>query len=607
MSRNYAILCTKVRSALARLAYLPAALLLVWTAARGWTVAWLLVLSTQGLLPVGMVYLTRALVNRLMAALGSGGAWAAFRPCIGVLALLAGVVLLMELLRSAASYIRAAQAELLQDHISGLIHDKSVTIDLAFYELPEYHDHLHRARDEARYRPIALLENIGSLLQNGFTLVAMGVVLIPFGCWLPLALVVSTLPALYVVVHANLRQHRWYLRTTAQERRTWYYDWLLTDGETAAELRLFGLGGRFQSLYQALRARLRGERLDLAKDRVLAEFGAGTITLVITGGAMAWMVWQVLEAQVTMGDLALFYQAFHQGQGLMRSLLQDMGQCLANSFFLGNLFEFLALTPKLVDPPRPVPAPLTLRQGIRFEQVTFRYPGSQRLALRGFQLTIPAGQIVAVVGPNGAGKSTLIKLLCRFYDPNAGRILLDGIDVRDVQVEKLRNMITVLFQQPVHYSDTVAENILLGKLATTNGIEMEAAARAGGATDIVAHLPKGYDTLLGKWFDGGTELSVGEWQRIALARAFLRQASILLLDEPTSAMDSWAEADWLQRFRQLAAGRTVLVITHRFTTAMRADIIHVMADGQIVESGCHEELLARGGRYARSWALQMKA
>jgi ATP-binding cassette subfamily B protein len=290
----------------------------------------------------------------------------------------------------------------------------------------------------------------------------------------------------------------------------------------------------------------------------------------------------------------------------MRSLLDGVGQVYTNALFLGNLFDFLALRPGVTDPPRPVAAPRILQTGIRFRQVTFRYPGSERVALRDFNLTIPAGQVAALVGPNGAGKSTLIKLLCRLYDPDAGRIEVDGIDLKSLEIAKLRRLIAVLFQQPVHYSATVSENIKLGSLTDAGRAEVEEAARAAGADEPVAHLPHGYDTLLGKWFAGGTELSVGEWQRLALARAFLRQAPILLLDEPTSAMDSWAEADWHERFRRLAAGRTVLIITHRFTTAMRADIIHVMVEGRIAESGAHPELVARGGLYARSWAAQMK-
>jgi ATP-binding cassette subfamily B protein len=600
------LLSAKLRNALAQLTYLPRALALVWAAARGWAAAWVSLLLAQGLLPVATVYLTRLLVDGLVAARGAGGAGPHLAPLLLVAGLMAGVVLLGEALRSAAGWVRTAQAERVRDHISDLIHRQSVAADLAFYESPEYHDRLHRARDEAGFRPLALVEGLGQLLQNGVTLLAMGAVLLQFGFWLPLALLGSTLPAFGVVLHYGVQQHRWRQRTTADERRTWYYSWLLTGGDAAAELRLFGLGDLFRALYRAVRRRLRDERVRLARQEAVAELTAAALALLVTGGAMAWVVWQALQGLVTLGGLALFYQAFEQGQRLMRSLLEGVGQVYTNSLFLGNLFEFLALEPRVTDPPRPAAAPPALERGVCFRQVSFRYPGSQRLALDDFNLTIPAGQVVALVGPNGAGKSTLIKLLCRLYDPDAGRIELDGTDLRDLEVARLRRLITVLFQQPVHYSATVAENIGLGGLAPAGRAEVEAAARAAGADEPVARLPGGYDTLLGKWFEGGTELSAGEWQRLALARAFLRQAPLLLLDEPTSAMDSWAEAEWHERFRRLAAGRTVLIITHRFTTAMRADIIHVMAGGRVVESGSHPELLARGGPYARSWAAQMR-
>jgi ATP-binding cassette subfamily B protein len=292
----------------------------------------------------------------------------------------------------------------------------------------------------------------------------------------------------------------------------------------------------------------------------------------------------------------------------MYSLLGNLGQIYSNSLFLANLFEFLALKPLVVDPPDPVPAPAALREGIHFQQITFRYPGSERLALRHFELTIPAGRTVAIVGANGAGKSTLIKLLCRFYDPESGHITIDGIDVRDLSIRDLRRLITVLFQMPVSYQATAAENIALGDIsAAPRAARIEAAARGAGAHEIIARLPRGYDTLLGKAFADGAELSGGEWQRLALARAFLRQTQIVILDEPTSFMDSWAEAEWLQRFRQLVDGRTAIIITHRFTTAMRADMIHVMQEGQIVESGTHDELLDLDGLYAQSWTAQMSA
>jgi len=304
----------------------------------------------------------------------------------------------------------------------------------------------------------------------------------------------------------------------------------------------------------------------------------------------------------------LFYQAIFQCQRALRSVLEHVGQIYANSLFLSNLFEFLALRPEVSDPPRPVEPPRVLREGISFRRVTFRYPGSDRAALRDFSLEVPAGQFAAVVGLNGAGKSTLVKLLCRLYDPEAGQITLDRIDLRELPLAELRRMLSVLFQEPVHYSASVAENIAVGEPGGAGAAQaIRDAAVAAGADECVARLPKGYDNLLGKWFEGGAELSVGEWQRLALARAFLRQSPIIVLDEPTSAMDPWAEADWLARFRRLASGRTTIVITHRFTTAMHAERIHVMVDGRIIESGRHDELIGRGGLYARSWAAQMEA
>lgn len=569
------------------------------------TAAWAMLLAVQGVLPVAVVYLTRALVDSLVAAAGSGGAWANLKQPLLYALLMAGVLLLTELLSALIRWVRTALAEQVRDHIASLVHEKAVTADLAFYESPEYFDLLHRIRWDVASRPMALLENVGAIAQNCLTLVAMLAVLLRFGVAIPLALALSTLPAFYVVLRYAVREYEWKQRVTADERRTHYYEWVLTSLENAPEVRLFSLGEHFRQRFRTLRARLRGERLALVRNQGVAGIAGGGFGLVILGAAMGLMVWKAVSGAVTLGEVAMFYQAFSQGQKLMRSLLESAGQMYSNTLFLGNLFQFLELQPRVVNAPHPLPPP-QLRQGVRFRAVTFAYPGSDRPVLEGFDLEIPAGQVIAIVGSNGAGKTTLIKLLCRFYDPDAGAVEWDGVDTRELELEELRRRITVLFQQPARFNLTLAENIVLGDLRLPPERErLEAAAHAAGAHAPAMNLPQGYDTLLGKWFAGGAELSVGEWQRVALARAFYRDAPLVLLDEPTSAMDSWAENEWMERFRDLVRGKTALIITHRFTTAMRADVIHVMKEGRIVESGTHEQLVQAGRLYARSWAAQM--
>lgn len=599
-------LVAKLNTSTTLLSYLPQTFSLIWAASGNWTSAWVVLLVIQGVLPAATVYLTRLLVNSLVAIAGAGISWKNIHALTPV-AFMAGVLLLTEFLQGASDWIRTAQSELVEDHINSLVHKQSIAIDYGCYESSEYSDRLNRAREGASSRSLALLENTGSLLQNSITLLTMAVILLPYGFWLPIILFFSALPALYITLRLNRQQYHWSQQTTTDRRRLQYYDMLLTHSAVAAEVRLFNLGLSLQTAYQKLRLRLRTEQLKLIKDQSIGRLGAGIVALLVSGAALMWMGRQVLLGMITLGDLALFYQAFNKGQSIVKSLLGNLGQIYRNSLFIGNLFEFLSLQPQIVDPPNPLPIPSRLWHGIRFQEITFRYPGSEEAVLENFNLTIPSGKIVAIVGDNGAGKSTLIKLLCRFYDPDLGDIELDGINLRDFAVEKLRGLITVLFQFPISYYITAAQNIALGDLSTKlSRAEIEAAAKGAGIYDKITRLPQGYNSMLGKTFPGGTDLSGGEWQRLALARAFYRKAQIIILDEPTSAMDPWAEHDWLERFRTMAQGRTAIVITHRFTLAMRADIIHVMRAGRIVESGSHDELLDQGGFYAQSWKSQMQ-
>jgi ATP-binding cassette, subfamily B, bacterial len=601
-------LSAKFSRAADRFSDLPKTFRLVWEASAPWTSAWLVLLVIQGFLPVATVYLTRTVVNSLTQAMGAGVSWDSIQTLLVPAGLMAGVLVLGEVLQGLGEWIRTAQSELVQDHISGLVHAKSVSVDYAFYESSDCYDRLDRARSDAGGRSLALLQSSGSLLQNSITLLAMTAVLLTYGLWLPFVLLGSTLPAFYIVLRLNRHHHRWWEKTTLDRRFLDYYDLLLTQAMPAAEVRLFGLGTYFREAYQTLRRRLRLEHLKLIQMQSLGRLVAGLLALVISGGALAWMGRQVLLGSLTLGDLALFYQAFNKGQGLMKTLLGNLNQIYQNSLFIRNLFEFLQLEPKVIDPPQPQTVPTKIQREIRFRNVTFRYPGSDRPVLKNYNLTLPTGQIVAIVGDNGAGKSTLIKLLCRFYDPESGSIEIDGVDIREFAVEELRCLITVLFQSPLPYYLTAGQNIALGELsATADEADLEAAAKGAGIHDKIASLPQGYNSNLGKLFPNGTDLSGGQWQRLALARAFFRRAQMIILDEPTSAMDPWAEFDWLERFRTLANGRTAIVITHRFTLSMRADIIHVMRDGQIVESGNHEQLIAHDGLYAQSWKTQMEA
>ena len=591
-----------------KLGYVARALRITWAAASRWTAVWAVLLLFQGAVPAIMVYLTKLLVDAITGAIGGGLSWENLAPVMFPAGAMAGLMILGQVLQNAVIWVRTAQAEHVTDHIKQLIHTKTAAVDLEFYDIPEYFDHMQRANEEADRRVLSILENTGTLAQNAITLIAIAALLIPYGWWVPFVLIASTLPALAVIVMHQRIYHAWWRGTTQERRWAQYFDMVITRRECAQEVRLFGLSEEFRRSYQTIRGALRKSHIRLLRNQRLASVAAGVLALGATGAIMVWIVRETFLGQQTLGAVALFYQAFNQGQSIMRTLLGSVGTLYTDALFLEHLFTFLDIDARVTAPESPREVPATVERGISVENVTFRYPGSEVVALRDFNLFIPAGKTVAIVGKNGAGKSTLVKLLCRFYDPTSGRVTWDGEDIRHFDAREMWRRVTVLFQTPVNYAGTMAQSIAYGdKTVEPTPERIRTAGAAAGADSVAATLPEGYDTRLGIQFEGGVDLSGGQWQRVALARAFFRRAPLVLLDEPTSFMDSWAEMQWLERLRRLVADRTALIVTHRFTTAMRADLIYVMEEGQVVESGTHQELVGLGGLYAASWQAQVQA
>ena len=594
------------KNQLDQLKYVPRALKLVWDAARGWTFISTFLLVIKGVLPGVIIYLTKEMVNSMVNVIDSNGNIDSLFAVAPVVIFMALTLLLRELISDIQNYVGAVLSDKTQDYMYNLIHDKTISLDMQFYESTSYFDKLQRAASEAVSRPLSLLESLNSLIESVITLATMIGVLFTLSWWIPLVLLIGTLPSLFVAVRRTRIRQKWRLENTLARRRLNYYRQMLVDDKAVPELRVFSLGSHFKEKYSLLRTRLREESLELLRKGLLEKTGASVFGLFALALMMAWMVWSAFQGNLDLGEIVMFWQAMNQGRGLVRKLFLGFDSLYNDLIFLDDLFTFLELEPRVVDPLTPIKVPGGLNHEIKLNDVTFRYPGSKLTALKNYNLTIPAGKIVAIVGENGAGKSTLIKLLCRFYDPQHGSITWDGVDIKNMEQDDLRRRITVLFQQPISYFESVEDNIRFGDLMNEpTQANVVDAAKASGAHEFIQKLSHGFNTMLGKRF-GTADLSVGEWQRVALARAFVRDASLVVLDEPTSAMDSWAEAAWMARFRDLVKDRTAVIITHRFTTAMQADIIHVMAEGKILESGTHNELVNLNGYYAKSWQQQMQ-
>jgi len=559
----------------------------------------------QGLLPLAVLYLTKLLIDAVTEGLKAPAQDASLTSITTILAGLAGAAVISAILTVVSSLISRIHAQVVTDHMHALLQAKSVEVDLEYYENARYQDTLHRAQQEAPYRPTAILNALLQCFQDGISLLAMAGIL----WWLHWAVIpvlaLTAIPYFFVRLQQSNRLFAWERERTPLERKAWYVNMLLTQATAAKEVRLFDLGPRLREWFRDARAVLRRERIALERRWAFAGLAAQIVGVAGVFGVYSFVAVRTFHGLLTVGDLVMFFQAIQRASGFLEGLGWSVSNLYESNLFLTTLNEFLAIRSKLPEAVKPRPFPASLGQGITFEQVSFQYPHEERVAVLDFTFTIKPGEHVAFVGANGAGKTTLVKLLCRLYDPTSGRITIDGADLRDYAIADVRGAVSGIFQDFVKFQFSVKDNISLGVNAPDVALpSVVQAARQAGVHEAIERLPKGYESLLGKLFDGGHELSIGEWQKVALARAVLRNSQILILDEPTSAMDAKAEAELFERFHELAQGRTAILISHRLSTVKMADRIFVVDRGQIVEQGTHDDLMSRQGLYASLFLTQ---
>jgi ATP-binding cassette subfamily B protein len=579
---------------------------LVWRSSPSMTVALGALTLVGALVPLGVAYVGKRIVDSVVARSRDG----TLRWVLVELAL----VTAMATVQRGLSLVRSVLGARLGIDINVTILEKALGLDLRHFEDPEFYDKLTRARREASSRPIALVTESFGLVQSIITLTGYAALLVRFSAWAVLALFAATIPATVAEMRFSKLAFKVRNWRSPESRRLLYLEYVLANDEHAKEVKLFGLGPLLLARYRTLSEQFYEEDRRLYVRRTK---WTHALSLVGTGAFYASYATMALLAAaggLTLGDMTMYVVAFRQGQQAFQSALAAIGAMYEHNLYMSNLWEYLrvadqsARLPASVSPdesvsPRPLGAPSA---GIVLEDVGFRYPGKDAWALRHLNLTIPAGESLALVGENGAGKTTLVKLLTRLYEPTEGRIWLDGRDLQAWDIADLRGRFGVLFQDYNQYQLKVRENVGLGSVAYMGDEpRIGRAVERGGAGEIVKSLAGGLDAPLGRWFEDGTELSGGQWQKIALARAFMREeADILVLDEPTASLDAEAEHAVFERFRALAQGRTTIVISHRFPTVRMARTIVVLEHGQIVEQGTHDELRALKGRYSRMFELQ---
>jgi len=595
------------------LRHLPALVRLAWDTSRALTLVSVGLRLVRAAVPALMLYVAKLVVDAVVAGRAGPAAgqavvdWLA-DPQFRHVGLLIGIEFALALasdgLGRATSLVDGVLGERTGNATSLRLMAHAATLDLAQFEDPAVQDSLERARRQVAWRANPLSQLLAQA-QDCLTAISLAAGVMVFLPWLVVLLVLALIPAFLNELHFNREGYRLAYRRSPERRESDYMRQLGAGAESAKEVRLFALSGFLSNRFAVLADRILRENTRLALRR--AAVGGAFSSLGTLAYYLAYLVIaaRTVSGTLTLGDLTFLSGAFLRLRGLVEGLLLGVSQLSGQAQYLDDLFAFLALQPRIRSPVPPAPFPVPIRAGFVFEDVGYRYPGAERWALRGFCLTLPAGEVVALVGENGSGKTTLVKLLTRLYDPCEGRILLDGRDLRDYDLAHLRARIGVIFQDFVRFDLSAGDNIAVGRIAArADAARIDDAASRALADTVVARLPGGYAQRLGRRFEDGVDLSGGEWQKIAIARAYMREAEVLVLDEPTAALDARAEAEVFARFGDLAAGRTAVLISHRFSTVRRADRIVVPDGGRVREAGSHEELVRAGGRYAELFELQ---
>jgi len=543
-------------------------------------------------------------VNAGASSAGKGD----FGRILVLIALSGSVALLTLISQSTSKVVNEAQSAIVSDHVQEVLHAKSVEVDLEYYENSEYYETFHIAQGQAPFRPTAIINGLFQSGRSFISLATMASLLLSFSWATALILAVAVLPAVFVQYRYSKKNYRMQSSVTPKERRAMYLHSLLTSTNYAKDIRLLGLGQLFISRYRDLREQIRKERLSLTFRGSAEELASKAIALAVVFGTFAFIAQQAFNGVITIGDMLMYFGAIQQGQSFLNSFLSSLVGLYENNLFLTALYQFLDLKTKIEEPSNPISFPRPIKNGICFEQVGFSYPNTSTIVLKDINLEILPGQIVALVGENGSGKTTLIKLLCRLYDPQEGTIKIDGIDLRNFRTYDLRREISAVLQDYANYHFKARENIWLGNINMPEDMDnIVRAAECAGIDEAIKRLAKGYDTFLGRVFEkNGAELSIGEWQKIALARAFFRDSQLIILDEPTSSLDAKAEENVFNGFKQLSAGKMAVIISHRLSSVTMADRIYYIKEGRVTEHGTHRQLMDQGKEYAQLFEIQAK-